>query len=1636
MRYIYFSLICLVIYGDVHAMIGPSIGAPGGSIASRQPAGIGGQAPIQHGAGGATIGGKSKVKPVVSPIIFLWRSRYFQQAEKAYNSAIRLTGEGFAQIGGVKITYRPIDQAAISAYQSAISAFAKAYTDPAITMNGSVPHFVIDGTVSNNYVISVIKRTMSLFLHNLQALKNTIIYFKSVGKDYTGLANQLSVQAKRYDTAVLRAKPYVAKNWDALYQPYGSSTKGLLVATYTLALSDLAERPQSAASASVVAQAQLYFQQAQSAWREDLVISGFANAQQALQSFHLSMAQIAYNAYQNQLAAMRPEDLLIALADMVGSRSHNRLFLEKACTYVKLAADAYKGMTGGDFEALQARFQGFYRSLDEAIKLLDAALASGGLDAQVAALGQAIAPLQAGGASWLAQHIQQASALLLADSYFAQAGTKLKNFVGAYQKRFAQAASFIQTTDLKNKDTFQDVFGSLADACRAAGALYDRANVQYQIASQTGSTLYSNGPLLTSMQTQYIGNQLTLMTGKTIFDNCGSAGSLLAQAMKLLGGERNALVVAQVQKLAASALSLLATSDSSYQSLIRIAGAKRVHVFVPFYTFLPSSSFATFIGGFLAHRYRVLAASVVVAAGTGDAHQVLLADYYLAAFSYQQYLSADVRQDIMRSLRRVTAIVQSARQALAAAQSADEQAKSNKSDVNASLVALWESALSATLAVYTIWHAGGQSVLFKDGPTLYRDCLLGYVQSYAMGPEADAWLRVVAQYRLYLLDAVGGVSVPHVSELLLKMQHWLEKFVEQARILAGQAAALHLDPKQGYAEVLQAVRSLQLWQERADSLVARVSLALSDQKDALMQAVPDLKALFVKAQGSGNVIYSSPLFSNIRALPLGSLMLQLAQLSQKQGDWAVERATALVGAAQVPLQAAECTLSTGYRGIAAGAYAQAGTAYNNIGNVQLGHEMALLSQIEGALALADMVADAAKVGLPNTTRFSSFLGGLPVYGQYFLSPWLVQLPQKPALTPAALFSDYAAYSKNKNDASLRVSLEEDLRIVAAAAYLYQHLMAAGLVGSFTHDYVASVVGSEAVADPAFVPYVQAAQSYRTHLADLMAHGTKLDGLAIKTTLTFLAPAGRLPALVYCNIPVFPVPMGQKSEQVDPTAVLAYAFALNQYQSFKTASSSQQKYAQERVNALQRNIQQAYLSQVYAFFEKIAYMRGGVVSKDLLKLITVDEQERAQLVAQRAFFQHVPDIDNLDHAQAKQLVSAVSWVQDYFALAATYVATAASPSALTGLGLPEAQGLLGFCYEQHADFVASFLMGDPRAVQYQNYLTLASKLYVFAEGAYQQAHVSGLAVRTKRGQMFENVARAYYSKQHYIASLSYFNTAQGLYQSLGSDYQQVDAEQAALYEQKATRMGLEGLEALFYGAIEYFVGWYKSRWSTPLILSSGGSVSSFDQLMADCSIVFGFREDEKDECKKLRESILDALVYLTSVDTTIAEQAQRGGVVLVNPSASAMGALSTGAQNAQAKVQQDSVVQAYLAKRLPIDPATKKAQDLATVFITGSLSAEKVRSILRDFLFGGAITPEQVGHLAGAKAALAGALSTTKEWADYIFQAISACFIHTYLASVCAEGVTSQCIVDQYSSLIDAMKTEEQNIIAPAQEWVG
>lgn len=1463
---------------------------------------------------GISIGQPTTQQAAPSNFVFFSASSYYLPAWDAFNAATGAAGPA-VMIGAMPGTTpaptpaanAPVSQTIIGDYQTALADFAKVYTDPAITSDGSTPNIQIDGSDPTNFIVQVIQSMSAAFINNALALTQTINQQINQYQPYDALVAQLVQQTSQYTTIISGAQQYVQVNWSTLYNSYLSQMNGLLFSVYNNALSGIAKTPQNKMTDALLQDAQDYYSAASALLTATPTLiqytaPTFTTTSGAVLSIQSSMGNIATNGFSTIVRSMVPEATISSLSDVIGSNAPNRVLLQNAITYAQVAATAGSSTFSTMATAIKTALSGF-----------DAALGAGDTIAQIAAVTQGspspVSQLIQGGVQWYASHITAVCDLLSAQ-YYAQIAPTAFSSLSSYNQRLTALGAVITTTDTALADNLQDFFGALANACANGIDNYDDAQANYNDAATAQPVQSNPNPLLTSEQMTSARTGATTYQVDDIINNVEQGSSAFQAALQGLAGAPGSgtpdlAAVQSAQQNVQTALNFFAAADNAYTAWQ--AQVSQASSIIPFYAMLPAganSSLTVFAAQYIVHLYRVLAAPLK--ASTDAASQALFGAYYLNAFSITSNADYNfatdapaVVSDVTSTLQGQSSILKNASSALAEVQKLDAT-KPTDAQTLAQLTNNWANALSQTLAAYIMWakSQGGDENPFKGGPSLYLKCLQCYINSYAVSTLTDNGLtKAVLLYRLYLLmsanpntessDTSGCYATLDPSSIVNDITAILNPFLAQGASNVTAAQSETTDPQTGYQTALVALQALYTWQVSAQQLLSGAQQALSDQTSATPSG-SNLKSLF---EGSGtqagtcatsfsSVTYTAPLIEGSAPVTLGNVVQQLADLFSKQGDWAVAAAVAAVNTPQTISLSGPCELDFGYHGIANAAYAEAQTYYQQACNTTTANQMANSSAVEGILATADLAFDSIKPVLPDTTTFSALGTQYPVYARYFISPYFIQVPQPPAIVyPANLPTDHNNLVKNPNDATLKSTVLSDNLTFAAALYLYQHMNILGLSIS-SGDYVTPVTNpSSAGLTGQALQVAQEAQAYKAQLNTWATTGLAIgSNQSVQTAMEFFAPSATVPpALVYCNLPIIQIPdVNNPSQNVDPTAATMYAQALQGYQEIITKFSDdssmgqQVSYASSRITQAKNALSLTYLSAAYALYMKFTYMIGGTVDPTVLSLVIVDANEKAALDSHKTTLAKLKgtSITSLSATTAKPIIQAIHFALDYINVAYGFVATAVQGDG-NSTPVPAAQGVQGYLYEMAADFYKMCLVGDTQSPQYKSFADNAYQLYINAIGAYQVAQLTTniTAVYEKIGAMYEMIGdamNAIAAKQTTAAKAAlYYSEANGQYGYASAVPNYLSANDSA----SAARASLKGFVSVFSTVQAYFSAWYQVRWQSPITLgsdtyTSNSTETAFEQVLPFClSAQVALTPAEQTFCSSTSNNILNALVYL-------------------------------------------------------------------------------------------------------------------------------------------------------------------------------
>jgi hypothetical protein len=1624
--------------------------------------------------------GQPTTQPQAAPsnFVFFSASSYYLPAWDAFNAATGAAAPA-VMIGVMPGTtpaatpaaYAPVSQTIIGDYQTALADFAKVYTDPAITSDGSTPTIQIDGSDPTNFIVQVVQSMSSAFVNNALVLKKVIDQQILQNQPFDATIAQLVQQISQYTTDINGAQQYVQVNWNTLYNGYLSQMNGLLFSVYNEALNSIALTAQNKITAALLQDAQAYYSAASALLTATPTLIGFTSptftsSNNALQAIQASMGAIATNGFSSIVnTLMVPEASLSSLSDVIGANAPNRTLLQSAISYAQVAAAAGNSQFSAMVSALSAALSGF-----------DIALGAGDIIAQVAALTEGtpspIGQLIQGGAQWYASHITAVCNLLAANSYAQTAPTAFSS-LSSYKQRLTALASVITTTDTANADNLQDFFGALASACSTGIETYDNAQSNYNEAATAQGVQSNPNPPLTSSQVATARAGATAYQVDDIISNVQQGSTAFQTALQNLTGTSDLADVQTAQQNVQTALNFFASADNAYTAWQANVGAQSSTI-IPFYSMIPGSadgSLTIFAAQYIVHLYRALAAPLKSA--TDAASQALFGAYYLNAFaitSVSDYNFASdapsVVSDVTTTLKSQSSIIQNASAALSAVLKLDATKPTDPQTLT-QLTNNWSNALSQTLAAYTMWakSQGGDTNPFREGPSLYLKCLQCYINSYAVSTLTDNGLtKAVLLYRLYLLvsaspniesrgDDVACYVTLDPSSIVNDIAAIINPFLSQGSSNVTAAQSQNPDEQVGYKTALVALQALYTWQVSAQQLFSGAQQALTDQTSAT-SAAANLKSLFESsgteagscATSFSSLTYTSPLIEGSPSVSLGNVVQQLADLYQKQGDWAVAAAVSAVSTSQSISLSGPCELDFGYHGIANAAYSQAQNYYQLACDTTTASVMANLTSVEAILATADLAFNGIKPVVPDTTTFVALGTQYPVYARYFISPYFIQVPQPPAIVyPSNLPTDHNNLVQNPTNTTLQSIVLSDNITFAAALYLYQHMNILGL-SIPSGDYVTPVTSSSyGGLTGSSLNVAQEAQAYKAQLNTWATTGLAIgSNQNVQTSMEFFAPSPTVPpALVYCNLPIIQIPdVNNPSQNVDPTAATMYSQALQGYQeivskfSGDSSMASQVSYAQSRITQAQNAIALTYLSAAYALYMKFNYMIGVTVDPTVLNLVIVDPNEKTALDTHKATLAKLKgtSITSLSAPASKPIIQAINFALDYINVAYGFIATAVQGDGYS-TPVPAAQGVQGYLYEMAADFYKMCLVGDTQSVQYKSYADNAFQLYTNAIGAYQVAQMTSniTAVYEKIGAMYEMIGdtiNIQAAKQTTASkSAQYYAEANGQYGYASAVQNYLSAQDST----SAARSSLKGLVSIFSAVQGYFSAWYQVRWQSPITLGSQSYTSTstqtaFEQVLPFCLTgQVTLSPAEQTFCTTTSDTILNSLVYL--------DYLQEGWLQNFNTTfASVLKTPITQPTSGAGEQQDDPNVTAYLGK-FSTSTSSQNGSQLSSgtlvgdILSTGSMSPSSLQAFITGLVLNGNAT--SLGQFTDLTDAtnLAVALNTSINWATALYSGIGNVYIALYEGNPCAQG-DATCIGNKFATLAEEIKQQALKIFGP------
>ncbi len=536
--------------------------------------------------------------------------------------------------------------------------------------------------------------------------------------------------------------------------------------------------------------------------------------------------------------------------------------------------------------------------------------------------------------------------------------------------------------------------------------------------------------------------------------------------------------------------------------------------------------------------------------------------------------------------------------------------------------------------------------------------------------------------------------------------------------------------------------------------------------------------------------------------------------------------------------------------------------------------------------------------------------------------------------------------------------------------------------------------------PLILTFVNNASRFRQNLKDRIASNQSSLHLEARND-SYGKPTFFL-AESYKPIPVLPLPTVATTHMAYsrfPNVILYYRSAQNLSDPHKDViqlggKSFVSGNDQAVVTDMMSKSAQAFLSAADVYKKRIDFLFNGGDVFAIDPLMSVDEL--STLTLKRASIEALKKISKSD--MSVQL-SGYTPLYDFLKMYANdIVATYYGESSSLYEQLQDTQkntqvqNALSDLYTLLGDASQLFLVGDPRAVDYfwgsngvyGGILYEIKDDYIKAIGYAGKASKNINVLLDKAAQLFTNAGTILVNQKNYFAAILYYAMALGAYKAT----QPRD-------EQKIAQAAVNWLGAYYKGSTELIAQYQEAQKSQLTITLSTGEQEkiSFDQLLINGQ--FG-DSAEQEAYQKYKNMLLDSIIYYSGC------------------SSAANGLIDKSKNTPDISKQALDLISSYTQKKqLSLDSLKDVNQWMArpdfkqTVLDMFDLCSEKILS-------------------ADSKAQTVG-YTVLSEWTNKLFFAFGLVYMHNYLG-----GKQPQ---DQYTGFMQAIKDEEQAIIAPADQWI-
>ena len=903
--------------------------------------------------------------------------------------------------------------------------------------------------------------------------------------------------------------------------------------------------------------------------------------------------------------------------------------------------------------------------------------------------------------------------------------------------------------------------------------------------------------------------------------------------------------------------------------------------------------------------------------------------YSMLAYLYRDAVPVSLAQELQTTLARYDLLGQAEdayKKALQATDWQSDQAGLNTADMQ------WQEAATAAFAAYASWKLTGQ---FAGAEALYLTCVKEWATRYEQNVKVDgedlgqvslgAAIRLYRAYVVYVLQKAADDA----QKTMQTINDLITVFFSQAQALQHQLQMTTL-----IADTVRNYTQLQAWQQ-----LFAAALELQNQLIKNMQPLGSVpfNMLLTQASTKEQITYSSAFTKSTLTLPL-QLELTLADLYVQQAKTATKHQ------------------------YARDAYQQAIELYTKAGLVEKAEALQASYMQEKTLTQAEMYDDFVLPFGPTEMAFA----GITVFASYFITVYLERIPASLALPqPLVDFLKKLSRASTQQQKTMQESAEGQqllrttLPVLAQAIYLYNALAANnGLNEIIGVDLYGLILHGKETDNPTIKPFLHDARSFGKKLMTMM-QGVELGTMHVVTKLALFASGGNF-SLIYGNRPVTALPEISSAHPWDPTALAYYTQSADKYKAAGKTDDS---------NRLQSKMNKTFLSHAYQLRERAQFMHGLERDEQLISMIASDEDELKLLKATKE------SLATQSTVLTPTIVQSISFIQLYYGAALGDIADITGITSDAGTASDDCNVFAGMLYEESADFLQSWLKGDPFSEAYQSFISPANQRYLLAQGAYQQAKKADKVrdIGTKIGFLFEKVGDACNGTGKFLEGIGYYTAAAKACENV------IPRDSGAL-----GRVRYKAVSAQFKGATTYFATYYDKRTTVDTTT---------------------------------RDTLLDALIFYAS----IADSAQK---------------MYSDEPTDKLQQQAHERVMAYIDKNKAtyfstdmMISGTDQSQALTRFMLSDErlkhFTSQQCTALIND---GFDYCAEPLTRHEVSRDESDCAVAAIMQWSGMVSGALSARYIHDFLPDSSPE--------DQLSDLLSAMKAETHQIFAPSDQYVG